>query len=199
MPEHSLITDPNIHEPKGASTASEGMVYVANGSGSGTWRSWPYGKAVYQHLLTTAQVVTTTPTKLQINGEGPLTQTGRLPRDHAGGSLWHVTDFKITPIRTNDTYLIRLDMPVTSETSSPTEMLVQFDIGGGATPTNIITSHYLKAGRAGAYTQGFSTVIDVASTAVVNNGIQIFVRTDVGSITLANPTITIVKVIDGVL
>lgn len=37
MPEHNLITDPNIHEPKGASTASSGTVYVSDGAGSGTW------------------------------------------------------------------------------------------------------------------------------------------------------------------
>ena len=34
---HSALTDPYLHEPKGASTASAGDVYVANGSGSGTW------------------------------------------------------------------------------------------------------------------------------------------------------------------
>jgi len=35
--QHSVITDPDIHEPKGASTASLGEVYIANGSGSGDW------------------------------------------------------------------------------------------------------------------------------------------------------------------
>lgn len=36
--QHNALTDPNIHEPKGISTATEGKVYVANGSGSGTWQ-----------------------------------------------------------------------------------------------------------------------------------------------------------------
>lgn len=35
--EHSTLTDPNIHEPKGVSTASVGFVYKADGSGSGKW------------------------------------------------------------------------------------------------------------------------------------------------------------------
>lgn len=39
MPSHNTITDPNIHEPKGASTASAGQVYVADGLGSGAWTS----------------------------------------------------------------------------------------------------------------------------------------------------------------
>jgi hypothetical protein len=37
LSEHSVITDPNIHEPKGVAAASAGQVYVANGSGSGAW------------------------------------------------------------------------------------------------------------------------------------------------------------------
>lgn len=36
--QHVNITDPQIHEPKGASTASSGTVYVADGSGSGSWQ-----------------------------------------------------------------------------------------------------------------------------------------------------------------
>ena len=35
--QHSVITDPDVHEPKGASTASVGQVYVSDGAGSGTW------------------------------------------------------------------------------------------------------------------------------------------------------------------
>jgi hypothetical protein len=34
---HSSLTDPNLHEPKGASSAASGTWYIANGSGSGTW------------------------------------------------------------------------------------------------------------------------------------------------------------------
>ena len=34
---HSTLTDPYLHEPKGVSTAAADLVYVSNGSGSGTW------------------------------------------------------------------------------------------------------------------------------------------------------------------
>lgn len=34
---HSSLTDPYLHEPKGAASASSGDVYVANGAGSGAW------------------------------------------------------------------------------------------------------------------------------------------------------------------
>lgn len=42
MPLHSTLTDPELHEPKGVSTATAGEVYLANGSGSGTWATPSY-------------------------------------------------------------------------------------------------------------------------------------------------------------
>lgn len=37
MPDHSTLTGAELHEPKGVSLASANTVYVANGSGSGSW------------------------------------------------------------------------------------------------------------------------------------------------------------------
>ena len=34
---HSTMTDPYLHEPKGVAAASNGSVYVANGAGTGSW------------------------------------------------------------------------------------------------------------------------------------------------------------------
>ena len=35
--EHKNLTDPELHEPKGASTATADQVYLADGGGSGSW------------------------------------------------------------------------------------------------------------------------------------------------------------------
>ena len=35
--QHAVISDPNIHEPKGVAAATAGQVYVADGAGSGDW------------------------------------------------------------------------------------------------------------------------------------------------------------------
>lgn len=35
--QHSAITDPDLHEPKGIAAASAKTIYVADGAGSGTW------------------------------------------------------------------------------------------------------------------------------------------------------------------
>lgn len=37
MAEHASLTDPHLHEPKGIASAPNASVYVANGSGSGSW------------------------------------------------------------------------------------------------------------------------------------------------------------------
>jgi hypothetical protein len=37
MPLHSALTGADLHEPKGADTASNNTVYVSNGAGSGAW------------------------------------------------------------------------------------------------------------------------------------------------------------------
>lgn len=44
---HSALTDPYLHEPKGASTASSGDIYLANGAGSGAWTSAHVHSDVY--------------------------------------------------------------------------------------------------------------------------------------------------------
>lgn len=38
MPSHASLTGADLHEPKGVASASASTVYVANGSGSGTWQ-----------------------------------------------------------------------------------------------------------------------------------------------------------------
>lgn len=37
--EHSQLTGAQLHEPKGVATATAGTVYIADGSGSGSWQT----------------------------------------------------------------------------------------------------------------------------------------------------------------
>jgi hypothetical protein len=41
--QHKDITEANLHEPKGVSTAAANKVYLSNGTGSGTWTNVPIG------------------------------------------------------------------------------------------------------------------------------------------------------------
>lgn len=64
---HNTLTDPYLHEPKGASTAAAGNVYVADGAGSGVWTqahtyvngyiAFDSTTPAYQHSVTTSFTV----------------------------------------------------------------------------------------------------------------------------------------------
>ena len=53
--QHVDITDPQIHEPKGASTASANTVYVADGNGSGDWNKVTFDAMDTDDLYTDIQ------------------------------------------------------------------------------------------------------------------------------------------------
>lgn len=48
--QHKNITEADLHEPKGVSTASVDTVYVADGAGSGAWAQAPYHYIVQDRL-----------------------------------------------------------------------------------------------------------------------------------------------------
>jgi hypothetical protein len=66
MVAHNSLTDPELHEPKGVSSATSGTVYVANGSGSGSWKELykscsvaftPSTSSPYTHNATTSDAI----------------------------------------------------------------------------------------------------------------------------------------------
>jgi hypothetical protein len=82
---HSTLTDPYIHEPKGAAAAGAGDVYVADGAGSGDWRRHnPHGGWRYNDIGTgTTYTAPTTYTLMDVAGSstgayGFSPSTGRL-------------------------------------------------------------------------------------------------------------------------
>ena len=68
--QHSAITDPNIHEPKGVAAATINKVYVSNGTGSGTWQK--LSPPQLAGLTTNGQAGDT----LTVNGSGNFVFTG---------------------------------------------------------------------------------------------------------------------------
>jgi len=76
--QHSVLTDPNIHEPKGVATAANGKVYVANGAGSGTW-VYPSGHAYGDLYITgssTSQTLAAASAKSKLNPTSAWTANG---------------------------------------------------------------------------------------------------------------------------
>lgn len=71
MPAHSTITDPNIHEPKGVATATNGQVYIANGSGSGAWATT---NKLYALVIPMEDISVTNPSYIVAPFTGTLTK-----------------------------------------------------------------------------------------------------------------------------
>ena len=44
---HKNLTDPQLHEPKGISGANVNTVYVATGTGTGSWQALPFSALAY--------------------------------------------------------------------------------------------------------------------------------------------------------
>ena len=76
--QHAVLTDPQLHEPKGVSTAASGKVYRANGSGSGVW-VFPSGHAYGELFIdngVTAQTLPAASAKAKLNPTGEWTTNG---------------------------------------------------------------------------------------------------------------------------
>lgn len=223
MAEHNTLTGAQLHDVKGAAAstsgdilvstggasswgdladantgaAAAGQILVSEGSGVGSWKYSPLGWGYYQDNGS-AQVFNTTAAKVSIDGAGSLTNEDYLPYEIRGtGSLWDTTNDKITPIRLGDSYDMRLDLPITAETGAPTELTIEFDISGAASPTTVIITRFIETGKTTPYTMTVGFPILALSSTTVTNGIQLFAKTDTGTVTITNPSITIVKNVDG--
>jgi hypothetical protein len=193
MPEHSTITDPYLHEPKGVASAQEGKFYVANGAGSGTWKYLPTGWGSYTDNAG-AQVFGTTATKLLVNKLGAALET-KLPWTIRGvGTL--LNDSKITPVASGDSYMVRVTLPVTAKTGSPATVLVTADIGAGAAISVPISVEELAVTRTPNYTLTANFLLFTGDAALAN-GVQFFVGSDAGTVTVTNPSIFISRISAG--
>lgn len=84
MVAHNTLTDPELHEPKGISTAISGSVYTANGSGSGVWTIPTVGPtfgtaqtpttatATFTGIPSTAKIITIILSDLSTNGSSAM-------------------------------------------------------------------------------------------------------------------------------
>jgi len=89
--QHNVITDPDIHEPKGIAAATADKVYISNGSGSGAWE-YPPAKAhaeLYIQGGTTVHTLAGSSAYTILNPSGEWTQgvTNILTTTPASGTI----------------------------------------------------------------------------------------------------------------
>lgn len=152
-------------------------------------QGWGY----YEDDETSTQSITSTASKLSINGLGSNNNEDYLPGDILGsGSLWDTTNNKITPIGLGDGYNLRIDFGITAKTGSPNYIEVILDVGGSATITNVEVESIISC----TATTPFQTSISFPFFSLANfnaNGGQIFLRTDTGTATLTKRAISIYR------
>ena len=138
--EHNTITDPEIHEPKGASSASAGQVYISDGAGSGDWRYTPHSAFYYDDIGTG----TTFTAPVAYTLIDPVTIGDADPHDFT-----HNTAGRLTYTGT-DTMDVTVSASITVKHSSATlvDVFFQFHVNGVA----VVGAQQATAALAGNYT-----------------------------------------------
>lgn len=158
----------------------------------------PHGWGYYVDSLTTPTIVVgTTPTKITIDGLGAAGETDYLPRIIRGtDELWDGTNSLLTPIALGDGYIFRVSLEVTAKSGAPTEFAINCDIGGGVSPSVPVFQDIRRVSPLATYTVTFSGNLYSLST-FLTNGMQIFLSTDSGTVTVANRSILVTRLSSG--
>ena len=156
-----------------------------------------FGFYVQDQTTPSTQVITTTPTLLEINGLGATSTSAYLPLEIRGISeLWDSTVNEIKPIGIGDGYAVRIDLQITDKGATPTEIKLELDINGGTTPTTVIVERIINTGKTPPYTVAVSFPFFTLDTFFANGG-RIFLSTDSGTVTLTNRQISIHRISNG--
>lgn len=191
--QHSSLSDPNLHEPKGVSTAAANTFYLANGSGSGAWTpvnrtpgtGWgQYSNAVY--VGTTYLAISTSPVILPFDTNVSVTQ---LPITLAGStsSLMNLTNETLLFVAAGDMHSITIGLRIAT-LSSPAPDYLDFTLYGSSDGTTYAT-------RLGETTVGLLKVTDQyvnvsslfpVTTDMATHGARISLKTNSGTANIAD-------------
>jgi hypothetical protein len=142
--EHKDITDPNIHEVKGASTATAGHVLTATGSGTATFQA----PTVYSNVevgsyrivnsSATPVALTSADTYYTLTNDALGTGTDATYGIDGVTDIWDETNsyFSFNDFTLGDLVLVHVDVEVVT-TSANTAIDVDLELGIGATTTTI--------------------------------------------------------------
>ena len=192
MAEHNALTDTvgGLHEPKGASTATSGQSYIADGAGSGAWKEHIQGWGYYKDNAS-AQTITTTAAILSIDGAGATTELTYLPEGVT--NFWDTTGDHIIASALGDSYVMRLDLPITNITGSASILEMELDISGASSPTTVIVTRQISIAAGANKTVSVSFGM-FSLTTFVTNGAQIFLSTDANTCDVTAPAILVQRV-----
>jgi hypothetical protein len=176
--QHAAIDDPDIHEPKGVSTASAGKIYIADGSGSGDW-TYPTGNS-YAEIYIDAGATTQTINSVAGTYD-KLNPTAEWTENVAEGLTTTAADGTITLTKAG-TYQISFFITfITASLAAGTKYRFKYALDG-TTGSRILTAQKSSAG-VDALTISAQGLVQVTA----NQVLSIYVT---GDATSANTLIT---------
>lgn len=172
-----------------------GMIKINNmteelyAAATGFVTGWGYYKD--SETTTPTQTITTTPSKLLIDGLGSTSNSDYLPGEIKDISeLWDATNNNINAISVGDSYDCRIDFTVQSKTGSPTYLDLMLDIGGTASPTITIVDRIVGLSKTPPVNISVGFPIFSLGTFITNQG-QLFLSTDSGTVTISSRAVFI--------
>jgi len=193
--QHKDIPDAQLHEPKGVAAAANKTTYVANGSGSGTWRKLKESDFDYtdvssnifgwndiaDNLYTVGSprsVSANTRTKLTNNGLAAQTTQERL------GTIWNTTNNQFNINDINSSYSLRVGMKVKAAAAASTPYVMKLELQSTNGSLVIASQDYFLKG--GDYVNDRVAVFPFYMGSLVNNyPLELYVTADT-NITLYN-------------
>lgn len=187
--QHRNISDLESHEPKNISTATNGQLYVANGSASGVWKklnevdSIDYSVAaknrfgwndIADNQYTSGSplaITATTKTLVPNNGLGTQTDTTRL------GALWQTGSSKFVINDLNASFTLRLNFKATAAAAAGTPYTILVSMEGGNPAVEFAAFNGFIKG--GGYVNKFSVTLPFyVGTYVNNTDIKVYLTPD---------------------
>ncbi len=187
--QHRSISDLESHEPKNISTATNGQLYVANGSASGTWKklnevdNFDFSVAaknkfgwndITDNAYTSGSplaISSGTKTVVPNNGLATQTNTTRL------GALWQTGSSKFVINDLNAFYILRLNMKVTAAAGAGTPYTILATLEGGSPAVEFAAYNGFVKG--GGYVNRFSIALPFYVGSYINNtDIKIYLTPD---------------------
>ena len=123
MAEHKDLPDAQLHEPKGAASASAGQVYISDGAGSGSWvRPTGWETHLDGTYTSSSKLAITAGTRTKVTIDGTALALGQ---DLA---TWDTSTNRLVAEGNNFCYHIRLDFKCSSTTAGIID--IEYSAGG---------------------------------------------------------------------
>ena len=184
MAEHSVLTDPNLHEPKGVSTATNGQVYVADGAASGAWCNlYLNGIEDYNDLATatTPIALTAASTWYDMTNDGAGAFTNKTYKIPGRADIWNTStnqfEFNTAGLVLGDSVDIRFDFEVVTSAANDT-IKFGMDLGHGDAGEYRLELQERTYKTAGTYRVVFWTSVYMGDTVTLNNPAKVVAWSD---------------------